>query len=639
VDYLARRLAKVGVNIVRFHGPLFRRTGDPAQIDPQGLDRLHYLVAALKREGIYTTVSFYFPLWFDIKPNYGIPGFEAIKNKRPFALLFFEPRLQEIYRSWARSIFTSKNPYTGLPLAKEPAVAAIELQNEDSFFFWTFSKRNVPPVQWRRLEALFGKWLTRRYGSVAKAIAAWDGYRDRADDPAAGRAALYPVYELTTAAVKRANAARRKRLTDETHFLTDVQRGFYANAAGYLHRDLGCQSLIVPGNWHVADPAKLDALERYTYTAGDIIDRHGYFGGEHKGPAASYSVRVGDTFRNRAAVTAPEALPLQFSQVAGYPQIISEIGWTNPNLYRSDFAFLTAAYGSLQGLDGSFAFAIGSAFWDQSMQKFAASSPAVLGAFPATALLYRRGDVAEAGGVVHQVLKLDDLYALKGSGAFAAQALDKLRQRDVPPGGAAKGPVSQIDPLAFYVGRVVREFGKSSAGSTQINLAKYIDRQQKTIRSLTGELTWDYGKGLVQVNTPRSQGIAGYLSRAGKVSLSNVAIAAKNEYGHVMVIALDDQPIAKSKKLLIQAITVERPYGFRASNGKDGRIEDLGRGPLGMERIAATVTLKLTGGGQPRLTALDEHGYPRQTKVAVRGDAGALTITLAADSPYHIVQR
>ncbi|MCK4601081.1 MAG: hypothetical protein KAU28_01360, partial [Phycisphaerae bacterium] len=172
VDYLARKLAKLGVNMVRYHSPLFSRTGDVTKLDPKKLDDLHYLVAAMKKQGIYTAISFYFPLWFDIKPHYGIAGYESAKNKRPFALLFFQPRMQEIHKAWATQLLTTKNPYTGTALAKEPAVAIVEIVNEDSFFFWTFTRRNVPDVHWRALEKRFGAWAAGQYGSVPAAIKA-----------------------------------------------------------------------------------------------------------------------------------------------------------------------------------------------------------------------------------------------------------------------------------------------------------------------------------------------------------------------------------------------------------------------------------------------------------------------------------
>jgi hypothetical protein len=70
VDYLARKLAKLGVNMVRFHGPVYdRKAQDPATVDWALLAKLHYFVAAMRRQGIYTKLSFYFPLWFNVRPG------------------------------------------------------------------------------------------------------------------------------------------------------------------------------------------------------------------------------------------------------------------------------------------------------------------------------------------------------------------------------------------------------------------------------------------------------------------------------------------------------------------------------------------------------------------------------------------
>jgi hypothetical protein len=639
IDYLARALAKRGVNMVRYHGPIFDDTKDPANVDPKRLDDLFYLVAALKREGIYTTLSFYFPLWFEIKPHYGIPGYDTIQNKRPFALLYFDQRMQDIHRSWAKTMLTTKNPYTGLPLAHDPAVAIIEIINEDSFFFWTFSKQNIPAVHWQRLESIYGQWLANRYGSVANALAAWGNARLPEDDPAAGRAGLYEAWHMTSDGLKAGGPEKIKRVSDQVRFLTQLQRDFYASFTKYLKEDLGCGSLVSASNWHVTDAALLDALERYTYTAGDVIDRHGYFGGEHKGEGASYSVRVGHTFKDLAAVTVPERIPLQFIQIAGYPHIISEIGWPNPNRYRADATFLASAYGSLQGVDGFYFFAVGSNYlYDTSMSKFPVSCPVIAGTFPATALQYRKAMVREADDVVYQILSLEDLYAMKGSGASTAQALDELRKKDIPEGGQIVGQVNLLDPLTFYVGRVVRTFGDDPSKSTQRNLSAYIDRDKKTIKSITGELFRDYGLGLVTVNTPQSQGAAGFLGKAGQIQLSHVTIECANEFAAVLVVSMDDQPISTSRKILIQAMTEEQPYGFKTENGT---ITDLGGSPLGVRKIAARLSLRLKGTGRPTVTALDENGYATDKKIKTSGDGiqTPLVVELAEDALYHIIQR
>src|SRR5688572_11292869 len=137
IDYMARKLAKLGVNMVRYHSPMWT-AGDPkkiAEVDPKRLDDLHYLVTALKREGIYTALSFYFPLWLRVEPGMGIDGYDDLGNKKPFAMVYFNPRLQELHRGWVTRILTAKNPHASdVPLAKDPALGLVELVNEDSFF-------------------------------------------------------------------------------------------------------------------------------------------------------------------------------------------------------------------------------------------------------------------------------------------------------------------------------------------------------------------------------------------------------------------------------------------------------------------------------------------------------------------------
>ena len=636
LDYLAKRLAKLGVNMVRVHGTPFKRN-DLLEVQ-RYLDNLFYLTAALKREGIYTAISFYFPLWFDMGRHNGFAGFEGNTNKKPFALLYFDPRFQETYRGWAKRILDTKNPHTGLTLARDPAVGMVEIVNEDSLFFHTFKKGHVPPQYWRDLEVSFGHYVKLRYGSLEKAFARWGNLTLPGDDPQRGVVALYNAWDMTAAGVKQGGAEKTARVGDQARFLADQQRGFYAAMSEHFRKDLKVGGLVSASNWTTADPDMLDAIERYTYTATDVIDRHGYFAGQHQGEGAAYAVRVGHAYKDLAAVLTPEGLPIQVQQVEGFPQIVSEIGWPNPNRFRADATFLSAAYGALQGVDGIFFFAVGSNdLVDSDMKKFAVATPVVAGAFPATALLYRRGDVREPAPAIRQALDLENLFAMKGSGSASAQALDALRKKDVGDGAAASTTtVDTFDPLAFYVGPFVRTFDKD-AKSTQIDFTKYIDRDRKIVRSSTNELSWDYATGLARINTPRTQGAAGFLKSASSVELDHVTIESTNEFGSILVTALDDQPLPSSKKILIQAVTEEKPFGFQAPGGK---ILSLGSAPLTMRNIAARLSLKLTGDGKATAVALDGNGYARSPGAELKRRAdGAFELTLSEDALYHVIQR
>ena len=486
VDYLARRLAKFGVNMIRIHGPIFDRSAaDPAQVDAAYLDKLHYFVYAMKQQGIYSYLSIYFPLWFDVKPNYGLPGYDKTENKVPFALLFFNPRMQEIYRSWARALLTSANPYTGLPFADDPAVGIDEIINEDNYFFWTFTPgTNIPWECMPPLEERYGAWAAKKYGSLDAALKAWN-YPDKRDDASAGRAGFLAPWAMTRGGIAGLPTARQ-RTSDQVQFLTEDLRGFYEGMRDWLRKDLRVKCPVVATNWTTADNDTLGALDKYTNMACDVLDRHGYWTPPRKADR-DYTLTAGDLFKNQCGLEVPEQLPVRELQYAGHPHTVSEYLFTRINDYRTDSVFLAAVYGALQGTDAFFWFAINGPSWQTSGGEGPAS-PAIMGQFPAAALIYRRGDVREATTVINQVVSLADLYALKGSGTADPQNLDTMRAAEVPPGGQAIGKaVPNIDPLSYYVGRVLRTISDDRAQALLTDLSPYIDRTAKTVRSITGE--------------------------------------------------------------------------------------------------------------------------------------------------------
>jgi hypothetical protein len=626
--YLAKRLAKAGVNMVRLHGGVFGSRNP--EVNYRKLDQLQHLVYALKNEGIYTAISFYFPLWFQLDGD-----------RHPFMLLFFDPEMQQHYYRWADALLTTKSPYTELSLGQDPAVAIVEIQNEDSLFFWTFSQKNMPAERWSRFKAVYGDWLTKKYGSLEKAQQAWGDVTEPGDDPDAGQMELYDAWNMTSQGAAAANKGKRTRLRDQVQFLTEQMRLFYQQACDHMRNKDGYDGLISCGNWHVADPATLDALERYCYTVGDVIDHHGYFDHGHEGENASWSVRPGQTFRSQSALNLKQANPLPYVETLGYPHIVSEIGWPMPNMYRAEFPFLAAAYGSLQGLDGIFTFALGSAGWDTQISKFPVSTPVTLGSFPAAAVIYRRGYVQEAPIVVKDNVDLEKLYALEGTPVHVAPAFDQFRTADIPQTEVEKGPFKAIDPLTFYVGRVTRSLEGPAAESLQKNVKQYIDRERQRVRSITNELIWDYGSELVAMNTAKAQGVAGFLGKRAPLALGNVEIDMDNPYGTVTVVSLDDKPIADSRKILIQGTTIEQFAGFATNQqgNLEGRIENVGSAPCGVELLDVTVKLKLQGGVPTRVIACDEHGYPTERTVNCSGPAADFSIQLNPQSVYHVVER
>ena len=146
-------------------------------------------------------------------------------------------------------------------------------------------------------------------------------------------------------------------------------------------------------------------------------------------------------------------------------------------------------------------------------------------------------------------------------------------------------------------------------------------------------MTWDYGRGIVTINSPRTQGLTGFLRKAGRRALADVVIESENEFGAVLVTSLDDRPIKTSKRLLIQSMTEDKHYGWKVENG---RIVGLGGYPLNVRDIHATVTIK--GRRSPKAVhVLDANGYARGVLKPADTSAGA-SVRLPTDALYAIVE-
>jgi len=623
IDYFAARMAKMGVNMVRLHGALFDRDGnDPKAIKAHELSKLHYAVQAFKQQGIYTHLSSFFPLWMTIKASDGIPGYED-RQKHPFGLLFFDPRMQELYKAWTRALLTTRDARTGRSLAEEPAVGIYEIINEDSLFFWTFAQRNVGSSQWADLERRFAVWAVATYGSVEKAHAAWQGERHARDGD--GRLGLYDPWDLTADGRRQAGPGKRVRAQAQARFYVETQHAFYAEMTRWLREECGFKAPVSASNWTTADNSSLGALERWSYTAAGVVDRHGYFGSKHEGDASGYSVRAGHTYEDRCALLDPASLPIKFHQIAGHPHVISEIAWNKPNRFIADNAIVLSAYAALQGIDGIFLFATGSGLWNSSGDgKWTLNMPGEAGQFPAAALSYRLGLIAPGETVFRQITTREQLWTLENTGLSEGVNSDFRIAGGVQTDGGAG------DPLGFFVGRVERSF-EPSVAPVAADLSRFINRSAKTIRSTTGELHWDWGHGLLTVDAPASQGATGHLAQAGTIALGDAQITSPLDYGTVWVVALDGQPLKTSARLLVQAFSEERMHGFRAEGG---RIADVGQAPINVRDLAGTVSLpgRLTG------TVLDEHGYPR-SPADVRHEAGRSVLTLPRDSLYTVLTR
>ncbi len=630
----ARVLSKYGVNLVRIHGGYFDADGN---IDPAKIKHAIDTVEALKAEGIYSHFSIYFPLWLNPKPNTPwLPGYNG--SQHPFAALTFNHEFQEKYHSWWNALLTTPSAASGRKLIDEPAVFGAEIVNEDSYLFWTFTPANVPDAEMQILETQFGEWLKQKHGSIESAMKKWNGPKVARDNPAKGRVSFRGHWEMAN--------QRTARDKETVAFLVESQRNFYQQQVEYLHT-LGFKGMVTASNWATADPRVLGPLEKYTYTHGDFLDRHGYFGCQNKGDSAEWSIRDGHTYIDRSALKFdPEqpGKPREFVHTAmdihydHKPSMVSETTFNRPNRFRSEAPLYYACYGALQGSDAIVHFAMDSSRWSVKpgyfMQPWTLMSPSMIGQFPAAALIYRKGLVATGETVVDLNLKVADLLDLQGTPMPQDAAFDELRLKDVPQGTAIK-PGNVIDPLVHYVGRTGVNFTDNGGPAKLIDLSKFIDHAHQIVHSTTGQLKLDYGKGVLTINAPMAQGISGNLHDAGAVELADVSIQSDSTLAHIVAVSLDGAPLATSKKILLQAMSEEKATGFESQPASNGvqKIVHIGQDPWSIKALGGIVKFKRTDSGILKVVSLDANG-DKQDELGAASE-----IKLLAGTLYYLISR
>jgi hypothetical protein len=174
---VAARLAAAGVNTVRCHHMDTARwprglwnAEDGKTIAPEALDRLDFFIDQLARLGICVNINLHVGRahseYLDLpKTN---RQYDKISN-------IFTPALVDAQKEFARQLLTHINPYRKVRYADDPAVAFVEITNENSFFMWASENtlRTLPPYYADILQKKFNAWLKQRYGSDDKLRKVW----------------------------------------------------------------------------------------------------------------------------------------------------------------------------------------------------------------------------------------------------------------------------------------------------------------------------------------------------------------------------------------------------------------------------------------------------------------------------------
>lgn len=654
----ARFYAKYGINAVRLHkyadgtgwaGIQSRESF--VDFDPAALDRMDYQVARLRENGIYVKLSSTFGVKLGPADRKRVPymdEFGGLKGDRVatgHGSIYLARELQDLQIAQIVKILGHRNPYTGLTYAEDPAIAVVELFNEDSaLWFGVLQRLQKVPTLRRRASERFGDWLETRYGSHDGLVKAWgpaaiDSFRnegftgerlEKRTIAPAGNPWFYDPVQLAGS-----QAPKRKRLLDTMLFLYEVQNEFHDRYVAAI-REAGYRGEVLGSNWQAGR-----AMSHYYNLHSDarvgLIDRHNYFGGGEKGKFAA---------RSMLSLAGSGLLGSGVQQVADRPFMLSEWNHVYPNEWGAEGPAILGAYGmGLQGWDASFVFQnrdsggfsdrIGREPWD-------ATAPQVLGVFPAVARQVLRGDVREAGVVATRRVHLPSLR--EGKVGFEDGV---AHEGDVKSFGGEEVPARTL-----AVARNVVEFTDSWRDTPAFDLEPF--EEDGSLVSSTGELRWKEGASKVDghftVSTAATKAVVGFAG-GRTFDLGGVTIEPRCRFAAIYVTAQGrGETIESARKLLVVAIARARNSGMRLGDAEDAVLER-GGPPVLMEPVKATIALGRPGaspggrpgagpGGRPDVPTvilLDHDGLPTGRTIPVRD--GTFEIDGERDrTPYYLVR-
>jgi hypothetical protein len=509
----ARRIASLGFNLVRIHhhdshwvtpNIFGRQQSGTRQLDTQSLAMLDRWIEALKAEGVY--------IWLDLHVGRRMTAADDIWTLDEIAddegradirgYSYVSDSIQDRMLEFQQAYISHVNSLSGLSYAADPAIIAVLVTNENDvtahFGNALLPDKNVPAHS-----ALF----------MARAE---DFARNHGLDPD--------------------KTWRSWEFGPSRLFLNDLEHRFNQRMIANL-RQAGFEGLIATtSTWGEAPVSSLPAL-----TDGSIIDVHSY-----AAPGVlTTDPRAASGFIDWVAAAQVPGLPLTISEwnIVDFPAEDRFVG-----------ALRMATSAAYQGWDAPMIYGYAQRGLNEPLlpSNWAiAFDPAILSMMPASALLYRQGHVAPARKTYALRIPAASFFGemISPDASAALRGLAEL--------GRVTVEIPETPELPWLTPRVA---GPDAIGVMDLS-GSLVPEGASALRSDTGEVVRDFVRGLLTVDTPRSQIAVGQLT-GGAIALADITVDSGLTAGAVAVQSLDGQPISASGKIMISLTARATPLAM-----------------------------------------------------------------------------
>ena len=588
-EIVAKRLAKFGINIVRLHQMdadsacpnIFNFTrgaheNSTTSFDPRSLDRLDYLQACLKKEGIYVYVDGINHRIF--RTGDGVRNAHLVDQRggRPFCM--FDRTMIELEKKFNHDLMTHVNPYTGLRWCDDPAVAIFSEASELTIFqLPTQDKWPINGVEPYCTE------LEERY----RAWAAEQGI---------------PVGPEKVDLDSKTNRSLRA-------FYVKLEREYYDEVTEALRAD----GVRIP----VMRDSPMFCLDHLTSIHGaDYSDNHLYWwSGDQRDFMSKNLSGSLNTMVESIAIT----------RLGKNAHFISEWDAPWPNHYRAEAPIFTAAMACFQGSSGMTVhtyrygsredeyttgrlgrdIVIGGSYYRGTFDTY--NDPAKFGLFYHAALMMRRGDIQPAKEWVsikfpHHTEPESIIYPRD----VTANLTGMIYQHRVSARLEGMEPFADHEiPWDLPAGTRIDQ---SDAGELTVVQDENYEPPKRLV-SDTGELIRDLENSIGIVDSPKTKAVYGFVG-GHELKLDGLTVKAETDFGVIALSTLSDDPIVRSQNMLLSAVGRVQNTGYTDELLPNGhrKVTNHGTAPMLAEAIEAQIRIK-TEHRNYHVVSIDEDGF------------------------------
>jgi hypothetical protein len=560
---IAGRLKKLGMNVVRFHhmdnqsSPDGIWDKDKKELDPGQLDKLDWLVYQLKLHGIYSNINTHVSRTY---PGMDYKDVEQFKYGKSIDQ-FYRPYI-EMQKDYAKKLLTHRNPYTGNIYAEEPAIAFVEVNNENSLLSnWSL----LPKLNKEHKAGLIALWNTWLNSNPK--------YRKNAGPNSDLIGIIRNYNEKTT-------ELQKEMLWG---FLMNTELAYAKEMTGYYKNELKIHALVAETQ---ASYSGIEGVYRESENS-DFIDMHAYW--EHPDfPGKSWS-STDWLIRNSSMVSDKKGgTLLSFGQhrVAGMPLTISEYDHPAPSFFCAEMFPMLNSVAAFQDFDGIYHFTFDPPYDKGRIDNFFSSAGHPLKQIfvPVGAALFRMSAVRAGQHTVQLDLPPETILGrlIEFGGNLH---LHGSNMKYVWAEAGAPDALLLLHPMS------VNMKGK------ELKLSEPVSKSAGPWESETSEIVWDNRdsvQAVFKINAPSAKAAVGYIG--GKsIDLGSVTIAmdaTPYNWATITITALDGKPVDKSSRMLLVAAGRVENTDLQWNKDKTSVGAEWGKTPTRAEGIPANLIFR-----------------------------------------------